>query len=811
MEGVMKRFGLILLSVALIFAISGCDDDSNGKKNGGTEDDNPVINGISYTKTGGAPTAITAGATINIDYNEEITLIANVDNGDTFSWVSATAGIVQIVNSALSTTVIKGVAVNGGETEITFTANNGSLKDEFKFKIKVEEMPAEGFFFSLKKGEDPLTDGDDIPMTTLDAPITITATVFEDGDDVSDSADITWDVDDDIVTLSSTTGNSINITPIKAGTATITVTGTPDNDDDYEPIIIEFTVTVTKAYGENVLFEWSHEEFPLTDGESLAQNFTWTHPDANKFRDQPGLVRVNEVKLLGGAGSSAGYNSKGFQLGTPSANNTRFIIGKTNTAGTNAEQTYIQAFPGTGTLGGQIDLYRKEARLTIGYADASNPTGGTNWVLRVAVNDSTANLASMYGSAGVLATYLTIADLENAATGNTATAGTITIDIDTTTGLLFDHVNEPGLARAFIGLHTQQSGSLTITSLKLEYVSGAPAGGTPVTLAIQDDGVAIAQSVSLEEGETLDLTAVAPEADTITWTSSDDEIVLINDGVSHIGETATLEALEAGFAQITVIAEKAGTIPAIKIFDVQVTAAGDIIPTGVLWEWVYNGTNGPGTLAVANLSYLAGTGSHPLAAEMPIRISHTNVSYAPEQGIIIDGSINTSGSVLIIGSEIRAAGGTSGTDSFPSTGTFAPEGVFDFRTGNLNGIKITLGMEIMEDGINRGANRGFGVIINNNTTTAANTPLGADGRIALWNVPNAAGTGLGSGTAYNTSTKIYTCNTFTPSRFTQTYIETLEKAFVGISQLGRSAGTGGDNMGAKILLTSIRIEYVEAP
>ena len=257
MEGVMKRFGLILLSAALIFAMSGCDPDD--PKNPDTTDDNPVVNGVSYTKTGGTPTAITAGATINIDYNEEITLLADVDNGDTFSWVPATTGIVTFAtNNALSVKVT-GTAIPGGETEITFTANNGNLKDEFKFKIKVAPRPEEGLWLDVYKGLEKVINDDNFPIPQTDTTgLTFTAAAIEDEADVS--ARVTWAATPaNIVTLSANTGGTVTITPLSVGIATITVEVKSQNLGlAYADKVVTFTVEVTKVKAENVLFEWNN-------------------------------------------------------------------------------------------------------------------------------------------------------------------------------------------------------------------------------------------------------------------------------------------------------------------------------------------------------------------------------------------------------------------------------------------------------------------------------------------------------------------------------------------------------------------------
>jgi hypothetical protein len=301
---------------------------------------------------------------------------------------------------------------------------------------------------------------------------------------------------------------------------------------------------------------------------------------------------------------------------------------------------------------------------------------------------------------------------------------------------------------------------------------------------------------------------------TIYWDleDNDDNISLSSSTGTAITITATKETVGDNPVIINVRLIEGGAILDKLEVTVNDSGGGGDVDPNLIFEWVYGTGSGPGgALTTGNVAYLAGTGTHPQAGNMPIRITHANVSYSSGQGIILDGSINNSGSALLVGTTTN---GASSAGTAAEVATTQPVGVFNFRAGNTNGIRITLGMEILEDGVNVNANRGFNVIINNSTTTAGNTPLsgsGNEGRITLWNVPNAAGTGITqSGVSYNATTKILSCAVFTPSTFLQTHIQTLETAFIGISTLGRSASNAPplENIGAKILITSIRIEYV---
>jgi len=266
-----------------------------------------------------------------------------------------------------------------------------------------------------------------------------------------------------------------------------------------------------------------------------------------------------------------------------------------------------------------------------------------------------------------------------------------------------------------------------------------------------------------------------------------------------------ISTLETAFVGIMTLGQSGanyGAVILVKSIKIEYIPGSTPPPSSdpnVIFDWSYGDNNGPqGTFTSSGTdAYLVGTGTNAKAATMPICITSAYVTDdTTDKGIKIDGYNTTSGSVLLIGANSHGASGA-GT----VLGT-QPDGVFDFSTGNTNGIKVSIGMEILTDGV---GGRGFNVILNNSTTTAGNSPLSGsnnEARIAYWATPLAAGTGVTGGAAYNTSTNILTCATFTPSAFPQTNIQTLETAFIGIMTLGQS----GANYGAVILIKSIRIE-----
>ena len=228
------------------------------------------------------------------------------------------------------------------------------------------------------------------------------------------------------------------------------------------------------------------------------------------------------------------------------------------------------------------------------------------------------------------------------------------------------------------------------------------------------------------------------------------------------------------------------------------------VDPNLIFEWQYGDDNGPkGTFTnSSDTAYLVGTGSHGNAAAMPVRTTNASVTDdTTNKGIKLDGYNFTSGSALLIGTNENGAT-TSGT-----VATSQPAGVFDFRTGNNGGIKVSIGMEILTDAT---GNRGFNVILNNSTTTAGNSPLnigsGNEARIAYWAAPLEAGTGVTGGASYNATSKILTCATILPDNYNQgiEQLATLEEAFISLMTLGDN----GTIKGAEMLIKSIRIEYI---
>ena len=821
----MKKPGLLFLSLVFIFAITGCKDEPVNIPDD-IEDNPPVINGISYTAGAGAAQTVTRGGTVELVYDSEAIFTANTEDADVFLWTADPPGKVSISNASSLSPTIKGIAE--GQTEITFTAKNGELSDTFKFKIVVGEEPETGFFFRLFNDSNLVENNSDFPITTLDSTgLTFIAEAREDGTDVSGTVSISWEADsDDIVILSDNEGSTVTIVPTgdKIGVVTVTVSAAPSNTTDYSEEIVEFTITVTRAYGANTLFEWHHSDIPLTAEISLNQNFAWLHPDASQFRNQGIRGRVSDVRLLGASGSSAAYTAKGFQLGSPAANNTRFAIGKNNTANSTADNTAETAFAVSGGLGGQIDLYRKVVKLTIGYADAVNP-GNTSsqWILRIGINDSTANLASMYGSLGTIAVFNSITDLQNAAPGNTADKGSITIEIDTTKagsqpgGSIVGHDYEIALGKAFIGLHAQQTANITVTSIMLEYVSGEPSPGDPVALSLQKDVGGIQSDLSspeeLNAGGTLNVIAAAPEAGLITWASSDAAVVSINSGASASGASVTLKAENAGGpVKISVKAEKAGCLTMIKLVNVTVAASG-VTPAAkaLIFEWTHAAQGEPAGMvwnsgaATANSINSIQLPGNPagIYSSIPFSIStptngNTEISY--DDGILIEASTSTgTAKILTLGTNI----GRSET----STNALHPSGgIFNIReTGSFypstTGIKVTLTADILTDAT---GTRSLSIFVNNNTAAAANLQLAGPanpGRIFYFATPTKAGTVSGNNGVYASNGTTMTSVLFTPTAYTAG-LDTLESAFFSIVALGFST-----TYGAKVKITGIKIEY----
>jgi hypothetical protein len=320
----------------------------------------------------------------------------------------------------------------------------------------------------------------------------------------------------------------------------------------------------------------------------------------------------------------------------------------------------------------------------------------------------------------------------------------------------------------------------------------------PITgVVIQRGGEAVSSPLSVGVGGEIALTAVLAPAGvtgTVTWESGDSLKVTVDPAA---GLTTTIRGIAQGESVITVSAVNADTQTAVTA-NVTVTVGGAGDPN-LIWEWSYAANGGPsGTFTSGSSSAaLTGTGAY---TTVPVRIVGSSAKVTNEAdlgGIQIDasGASGTTG-ILAIGTSSNTA----------STASACPEGVFDFRTGNTGGIKITVGCQILTDAV---GTRSLSVFLNNSTSTATNTPLrssGNEARVIYFATPAAGGTintpdanGVWDG-------ENLTSRVFKPGDFNPTNIATLEKAFLGICALGAS----GSNTGAKVLITSIRIEYVPA-
>ncbi|MCL2175488.1 MAG: hypothetical protein FWB73_05525 [Treponema sp.] len=562
----MKKLGLIILSIAFIFAMIGCPvDNSAGKVN---SDDDPVINGVSYVRGGGGSTPVTKNEQIQLNYHETVSFSADVSNGDTYSWTAVPTDVVHISNETALTTTIQGTKVEGGETEITFTAKNGNLNDTFKFKINVAPQPVEGLWLRVFKGElnsdKELFDSEieDFNIFSSNSGLTFTATALLDGNNVSNT--ITWTPDkSDVVTITPNTGGSVIIAPafgVESGTveisAKVTTAKTGANYSDKE---IKFVITIMSG----VLFAWDTTN-TITGLTGSGQ--AWTHPNFANFLEQ----KNGYVKTLRAYGAGVNAND-GLRIN----NSARLVIGQTTNTVTAAGDN-----PLTTTLGGEIDLYRKKVLLTLEYKDLTDIADRI--ALRIFVNQNTSGqVNSMFGGVDdpapcSLATYR-YADII-AMPNNDATAGTIVLEINTMEagshpgGALFGHANEAGLANAFICLLNQDNTAntgITFTGIKLEFIDGEETQD-PLGLDVKEGNVSVPPSGIriVKPDTTAMLTAEThPTADSITWAIADITIATLS---STTGPNVTVTAVKAGTTSITITAVKDGYFTAHKTIDVTV-------------------------------------------------------------------------------------------------------------------------------------------------------------------------------------------------------------------------------------------------
>jgi hypothetical protein len=811
----MKKFCIALTVIALLFTV-GCDDpdDGKGSGNGG---ENPKITGITYPASGfGLPANnVTANSTIEIDYDQEITFTAATTNADTFSWTANPANIVTITNGSTTAATIKGIAVAGGNTEITFTASNGDKKATFKFKIDVAPRPSEGLYLDVYHNSFKVNENQEFPLkTTNTTGLTFTADAVEDDDPLDDS-DIAWaTADGDIVELSSATGASVTITPKKVGTANITVTVTSEQTGDaYDDKVVTFKVKVEEDLSK-VLFMWSAEEtagqepFAMTNGGSTPP---FTHPGASQFMKQKQDMVVKSFRVFGSG--TITQNDKGLPLG--GSTNLRLALGQYSNVGTAAgtggnPPAHSETTIPIPNYGGEIDLYRKKVRLTIDYADAT--VGSTQYVLRVNIgNNGTGESDSIFGAAsniwtgsigeGVTGSRVDIASLGD----NTADLGRIVLDIDTTKNDgqigkgFFEHVNEAYLANTFISFHSQNNAStgITITGIKLEHIEGefAPDFST-LSLDVKDgdDDAAAFELNDSVENTTKSLTATASNDAVITWSISDTGVATLS---QTEGNSVTITAVSGGSATIIVAARKSGFHHAHKAFAVTVKGSGGPPSPPADWEWTYPGGLASGwTLSNATTAGSTITGSGSVVKKIRVHGNADPLAILSLQdteglqGILM----NCSGA-----NAVRFNIGTVyGTGTGNSTTNHATDGEFDFRAIFEKNIKIEVEYKLQNAAIITTGGKVLNLLINNNNNAEANNvhSVGTNWYLDQFTISNAATNASG------TLSGIFDPSAAAKSGYNgdKSIEELLQTSFISIST---SSASGN------VLITRISVEYVD--
>jgi hypothetical protein len=321
----------------------------------------------------------------------------------------------------------------------------------------------------------------------------------------------------------------------------------------------------------------------------------------------------------------------------------------------------------------------------------------------------------------------------------------------------------------------------------------------PITgISIKRAGTTVSgSSITIEVNQEYTLTAVlAPTGvtGTVTWESSDAAVTV----TPATGESGTVKGItEDSSATITARAINDDTQTEVTAtVTVGVTTEPWVDPN-LIWQWSYAVNGGPTGSISGSTGKLTGTGQY---TQVSIRSKggsgYSVTNEASLGGIQIDTTGSAWGALLI---------GTN--DNTNSNATSSPDGEFDFRTNNTNGIKVTLGCEILTDAT--GSGRSLSVYLNNsNASSASNTPLSAgnnEARIVFFQTPTKTGTidNPASNGYWDLAAKTLTSKTFKPDDLNPAYISTLEKAFISIAGLA----TSGTNTGGKFLITSIKIEY----
>ena len=321
----------------------------------------------------------------------------------------------------------------------------------------------------------------------------------------------------------------------------------------------------------------------------------------------------------------------------------------------------------------------------------------------------------------------------------------------------------------------------------------------PIELTISQGEEPVGASIPMNQGDApIALSAaVLPSNAVITWTSGTPAAVTVNGTNTATGTSVNIAALAGGTSTITVSAALAGYKTEVKTFNVVVASASD---PNLIWEWKYSedtafANSFSDTAPATGTTYnLAGKG---LYTTVPMRISNNRIRNDKTNGGIVMSNIDaTSGGLnLVIGSN----------DNASSSLSDAPEGVFNFRTNNTNGIRVIFDCDILQNGSGSDRHIFFNLSGNqgNNNTPLNTTTSAAEARIIYWTGPVSVSGNPSTGT-WDAVNKKLTSKIFKPSDLNQTNIAFLEKTFIGI---GISApATAGAS--PTLLIRGIRIEYV---
>ena len=731
---------------------------------------------------------------ITIPAGASATLTFEVKDSNGAAVTGATITVTSNVTNIASISTTSGIQVNGiaaGEATITITAEKQGYKksDSVTREVKVNSSDTPMLTLSVGSGGTGAWAGDTLTIKDNDT-LTLTATGTVSGTAVNLTS-VDWEVTGTagIVTVANTTGV---VTVIKPGTTQIKVTAQAAEAED--PEMKTITLVVQRNY-EKVLFEWNKEDNPLpaSGPTSLTSSgHGYTHPGSNQFKQQTNGLRVSMMRTFG-----AGVNVDGeIRL----SNSPRLAIGQTantQTANTNTWET---------DLGGQIDLYRKKVKLTIGYKNAE--VEANRYALRVYVNNNgTGGTASMFGGNEpypcVLYTWPTVQSLIDAKAGNTSNAGTVTLEIDTTKagsqagGALYEHTNEYGLATAFITLHNQAQtagNGITITDILLEWVEGTAAPPPVLPLTVTADNEAVPAAIPVKLNDTVALSATTdPTGAAITWTIGGTNTDAVTLSANTTGST-TLTAVKEGTATITVKAVLAGYRDAIQTFTVNVGLA-----TGTIFEW--NSTDSGQAWTELNTgagnSKVLGTGK----TSATVRVYGTRAFPA------------TSGGILLGGRNMTAVAGDPSTSAGPriaiGQSTMQASANADAATLDYNGqfnlynrkIKITISYK---DANNNGYSRDtLWVTVNNNGTSANASSLGTPSQYVRYASSAALVSASETGSTAASGTVIIQAD-FTTADFLNK--ECMKKAFIGLYTLHDNVASGAGN-GNWLTITAVKIEY----